>query len=126
MATDLPRFSTGFQRLYCDAATYNPFSTFHPISFARVLPFQSQDSVLDNAHVIGAEEAHLAGRNDKARNEVIEVYARFGLLPKLEAEAVRSSIDFYGADFFELMGLVYANAGMFICALRWYREFIRE
>jgi hypothetical protein len=31
-----------------------------------------------------------------------------------------------GADFFDLMGLVYASAGMYICALRWYREFIRE
>ena len=25
-----------------------------------------------------------------------------------------------------MMGLVYANAGMFICALRWYREFIAD
>ena len=30
------------------------------------------------------------------------------------------------ADFFELMGDVYANARMFRCALRWYRELIRH
>ena len=126
MATDIRILSDGFQRLYCDSTVYGSFSTFHPISFARVLPFQSQDPVVDDELLIGAEEAHLAGRNDRTRREVIEAYARCGLLAETEADNVKSVVDFYGDDFFELMGLVYANAGMFICALRWYREFICE
>jgi len=112
--------------LYCDATVYDPFSTFHPISFARILPFQSQDPVVDDERLIGAEEAHLADRNDMTRREVIEAYFRCGLLPEEEAVDLKSVIDWFGADFFELMGLVYANAGIFICALRWYREFIAE
>jgi tetratricopeptide (TPR) repeat protein len=39
---------------------------------------------------------------------------------------LKSVIDLFGFDFFDLMGLIYANAGMFICALRWYREFVAE
>lgn len=127
MTTDIPLLSDGFQRLYCDASVFASFSTFHPISFARVLPFQAQDSVVDNNQLIHAEEAHLADRSESTRREVVDAYARCGLLPEAEAEDVKSAIDFYdGADFFELMGLVYANAGMYICALRWYREFVRE
>jgi tetratricopeptide (TPR) repeat protein len=118
--------SDGFQRLYCDATVYDPFSELHPINFARVLPFQSQDPVVDDERLIGAEAAHLADRNELTRREVIDAYARCGLLSAEEASHVKSAIDLYGADFFELMGLVYANAGMYICALRWYREFIRE
>jgi hypothetical protein len=126
MPTDILTFSDSFQRLYCDAAVYDPFSTFHPISLAHVLPFQSQDTVMDDERLTGAEMAHLADRNDNTRREVIEAYAKCGLLPAAEAEDVKSVIDYYDADFFELMGQVYTNAGMFICALRWYREFIRE
>jgi hypothetical protein len=122
----MPLLSDGFRRLYCDATVYDPFSTFHPISFARILPFQSEDPVVDDERLIGAEEAHLADRNDLTRREVVEAYARCGLLSEAEADPVKSVLDFYGADFFDLMGLVYANAGMFICALRWYREFIHE
>lgn len=126
MNTDIQHLSSGFQRLYCDATAFDAFSALHPISFRRVLPFQSQDPVVDDEPLIGAEEAHLADQNDMTRREVIEAYARCGLLPEAEADNVKSVIDFYGADFFDLMGLVYANAGMFICALRWYRELIAE
>ncbi len=72
MATDIRLLSEGFQRLYCDRSVYDSFSAFHPISFARVLPFQSQDPVVDDELLIGAEEAHLADRNDMTRREVIE------------------------------------------------------
>lgn len=126
MAADTPLLSDGFRRLYCDASVFGSFSSFHPISFARVLPFQSQDPVVDDPRLIGAEEAHLADRNDLTRRDVIEAYGKCGLLQEAEADNVKSIIDFYDADFFELMGLVYANAGMFICALRWYREFIQK
>ena len=126
MTTDIPLLSDGFQRLYCDATVFASFSTFHPISFARVLPFQSRDLVMDDHRLISSEEAHLADRNDNTRRDVIEAYTTCGLLPEAEADHVKSVIDCFGADFFELMGLVYANAGMFICALRWYREFIQE
>jgi len=126
MAASTPLLSDGFRRLYCDASVFGSFSSFHPISFARVLPFQSQDPAVDDPHLIGAEEAHLANRNDLTRREVIEAFGGCSLLPVADAGNVKSVIDFYGTDFFELMGLVYANAGMFICALRWYREFIQE
>jgi hypothetical protein len=118
-------FSDGFQRLYGDASVFEPFSSIHPVSFARVLPFQPEDPVMDDAGLLGAESAHLAEPNDLTRGEVIDVYARRGLLPAEDAGHVKSVIDLYGADFFDLMGLVYANAGMYICALRWYRECIR-
>ena len=64
MTTDSPLLSDGFQRLYCDATVFALFSVFHPISFARVLPFQSQDLLVDDYRLIDAEEAHLADRND--------------------------------------------------------------
>jgi tetratricopeptide (TPR) repeat protein len=112
--------------LYCDASVYDPFSAFHPISFRRVLPFQSQDPVADDPGVLEAEAAHLACQHDNTRRGVVDAYARYGLLSPAEADNVKSVIDFYdGAGFFELMGQVYANAGMFICALRWYRELIQ-
>ena len=118
--------SDGFQRVYFDAAVFASFSDIHPISFARVLPFQSQDQMVDNPDLISAEEAHLAEKNDDTRRGVIDAYVKCGLLPEEEAGHVKSVIDYFGVDFFELMGLVYANAGMFLCALRWYREFIAE
>jgi tetratricopeptide (TPR) repeat protein len=112
--------------LYCDATVFEAFSVLHPISFSRVLPFQAQDPVADDARLIAAEEAHLANRNDQTRRDVVEAYFQCGLLPESDADNLKSVIDYFGADFFELMGLVYANAGMFICALRWYRELIAE
>jgi tetratricopeptide (TPR) repeat protein len=118
-------FSDGFERLYCDTAVFEPFSTLHPISFARVLPFQPDDPVVDDPGLLGAEAAHLAARNDLTRGEVINAYARYGLLSAEDAGHVKSVIDLYDVDFFDLMGLVYANASMYICALRWYRECIR-
>jgi len=39
-----------------------------------------------------------------------------------DAINLKATVDFFDTDFFEMMGLVYANAGMFRCALRWYRE----
>lgn len=104
--------SHGFQRLYCDATVFDPFSTLHPISFSRVLPFQPQDPVVDNARLIAAEEAHLASRNDQTRQDAVEAYCQCGLLPAEDAANLKSVIDDFGADFFELMGMVYANAGM--------------
>lgn len=122
----MPVLSDGFQRLYCDATVFEGFSAFHPISFSRVLPFQAGDPVVDDERLIGAEEAHLANRNDMTRREVIEAYSRCGLLSEEDAANLNPVVDYFDADFFELMGEVYANAGMFICALRWYRECIAE
>jgi len=126
MKNAIPRFSSEFERLYCDAAVFASFSTFHPISFGRVLPFQSQDPVVDDPDVIYAEEAHLADRNDANRRRFVDAYFRCGLVQEAEATNLKNVIDFFDADFFDLMGLLYANAGMFICALRWYREFIHQ
>jgi tetratricopeptide (TPR) repeat protein len=126
MKTENPPYSSGFQQLYCDAAAFDPFSALHPISFRRVLPFQAGDPVVDEQGLIGAEQAHLAERNDDTRRAVVDAYYNCGLLEKEDADNLNSVIDLYGFDFFELMGLVYANAGMFVCALRWYREFVAE
>lgn len=126
MNNDIPNLSGGFLRLYCDTTAFEPFSVLHPISFKRVLPFQPEDPVVDDPRLLAAEEAHLAARTDDSRRGVIEAYFKCGLLPEADAANLKCVVDYYGADFFELMGLVYANAGMFICALRWYREFIRE
>src|SRR5262249_41062527 len=126
MTAGTPLLSDGFRRLYCDASVFGSFSSFHPISFARVLPFQSQDPVVDDPRLIGAEEAHLADQNDLTRREVIEAYVRCDLIQEEEAGHVKSVIDYYDAEFFELMGTVYANEDMYICALRWYREFIHK
>ncbi len=123
---DLPFLSNAFQRLYCDPAPFASFSTFHPISIARVLPYQRSDPVLDDYRLIYAEEAHLAGRSDETRRRLVEAYLRCGLLERGDAFNLETVIDFFDADFFELMGLIYTNAGMFRCALRWQREFIRE
>jgi tetratricopeptide (TPR) repeat protein len=126
MNTDILRLSNDFQRLYCDGTVFDSFSAFHPISFRRVLPFQHQDRVADDYHLIYAEEAHLADKNDHTRCGVVDAYVRCGLLQEPEGINLKEVIGFFGADFFEMMGLVYANAGMFKCALRWYRELIRE
>ena len=120
------QLSNPFQRLYCDPTVFTAFSSFHPISFARVLPFQPQDPVADDHQLISTEEAHLAERTDDTRRRVIEAYSRCGLLPEADAANLISVIDYFEADFFDLMGLVYANAGMFRCALRWHRESIKE
>ncbi|HXI68907.1 MAG TPA: hypothetical protein VNN22_00970 [Verrucomicrobiae bacterium] len=121
-----PVLSAGFQRLYCDAAVFDAFSAWHPVHFRRVLPFQTEDPVMDDPRLIAAEEAHLAGRTDATRRDVVEAYRQCGLLSEEEAASLNPVVDYFGADFFELMGEVYANAGMFICALRWHREFIAE
>jgi hypothetical protein len=118
MNTETPLLSDGFQRLYCDAAVFEGFSGLHPISFKRVLPFQAQDRVADDPRVIEAEAAHLANRNDFTRRAVVEGYSQFGLLPEADAANLTSVIDYFDANFFGLMGQVYANEGMFICALR--------
>lgn len=116
--------SHGFQQLYCDATVFDSFSTRHPISLKRALPFQPQDRVVDQETLLDAERAHLANQNDDTRRGVIDAYAAYGLMTPEDVANVKPIVDLYGADFFELMGLVYANAGMFICALRWYRECI--
>ena len=81
---------------------------------------------MDDPRLIEAEADHLAGRNDHSRLAVAEAYGQCGLLAWAEVANLKSVIDHFDADFFDLMGLVYANAGMFICALRWQREFIAE
>jgi tetratricopeptide (TPR) repeat protein len=118
--------SDDFSRLYCDAAIFDPFSAFHPISFRRLLPYSSEESVVDDQQLISAEEAQLAQNSDESRLRVVEEYLRCGLLAEVEATNVKASLDLFDADFFELMGDAYANAGMFRCALRWHREMIRE
>ncbi len=105
---------------------FEGFSTFHPISFTRVLPFQAQDPVVDDQRLIDAEVAHLANRNDGTRLDVVKAYCQCRLLTEEDAANLKPVIDYFDASFFELMGEVYANAGMFICALRWYRECIVE
>jgi len=119
-------WSEEFRRLYCDAAIFDPFSAFHPISFRRLLPYPSEEPAVDNPQLIGAEEALLVRNSDENRLRIVEEYLRCGLLAEEDAIAVRASIDTADNDLFELMGDAYANAGMFRCALRWHREMIRE
>lgn len=126
MKTETPVFSEDFQRLYCDSTVFDGFSALHPISFARVLPFQADDPVVDNPHLLAAEAAHLANPNGETRLGVVEAFGQCGLLSAEDVANVRQAIDFFDADFFEFMGEAYASAGMFICALRWHREFIAE
>ena len=126
MKTEIPSFSSGFQHLYCDATVVDRFSVLHPISFGRVLPFQAEDPVVDDYRLVCAEQSHLAERNDDTRRAVVDAYFQCGLLEKEEADNLKSLMDLFGFDFFDLMGLIYANAGMFICALRWYRELVAE
>ncbi|HWC60148.1 MAG TPA: hypothetical protein VHC44_10690 [Verrucomicrobiae bacterium] len=123
---DVSRFSLAFQALYCNPAVFASFSSFHPISFTRVLPFRADDAVMDNHQLLTAEEAFLAAPSDETRLRVVEAFARCGLLPEEDAANLKPVIDFFGADFFELMGDVYANARMFRCALRWHRELIQH
>jgi len=123
---EAPKLSPAFQSLYCNPAMFALFSSFHPISFARVLPFQADDVILDDRHLLYAEEALLAGPSDETRLRVVEAFSGCGLVPESDAANLKPVIDFFDADFFELMGLVYANARMFRCALRWYREVIRH
>jgi len=80
--------------------------------------------VLDDRCLLHAEEAHLADKSDDARRRVVDEYLRCALLQETDAINLKPTVDFFDTDFFEMMGLVYANAGMFRCALRWYREVI--
>ena len=118
--------SGDFRRLYCEAAVFDPFSAFHPISFWRLLPYPSEETVVDDHLLICAEAVQLAQNSDESRLRVVEQYLRCGLLAEADAINVSASIDLFDTGFFELMGDVYANAGIFRCALRWHREMIRE
>ncbi len=124
MKNEVSFLSPEFNRLYSDPGIFEGFSCFHPISFRRVLPFQSQDEGVDDLELLGAEQAHLAEQTDATRTRVVEEYWRCGLLEEVEAANLKSAVDFYDADFFELMGETYANVGRPRCALRWYRELI--
>ena len=124
--TQTPARSLEFEQLYCDPGIYDGYSSLHPVSFRRVLPFQSSDEGVDDRNLLAAETAHLAQPNDTTRRAVVEEYFRCGLLDEMDAANLRSTIDSFAADFFEMMGLVYANAGKFRCALRWYRELIGQ
>ena len=126
MKTETPAWSEDFQWLYCDAGVYEGFSALRPISFARVLPFQAEDPAMDDARLLAAEAAHLAAPDDATRLAVVEAFGRCGLISAPEAANLRPVIDYFDADFFEFMGEVYAKAGMFICALRWHRELVRQ
>ncbi len=114
--------------MYCDATVFESFSVFHPINIKRILPFQSGDPFIDDTRLIEAETAFLTNQNDDSRRAVVDAYAACGLLSEEDAANLRPVVDFYDAqyapEFFDLMGLVYANAGMHTCALRWYREHI--
>ena len=125
MTNDIRHLSVGFQRLYCEANIFEAFSVLHPISFKRVLPFRTWDTVVDDPHVIFAEQAHLADRSDNTRLAVVDAYARCGLLQQAEAADLKFIIDYFATDFFDVMGQTYANMGMLRCALRWYRELIQ-
>lgn len=123
MNTETRVLSEDFQRLYCDAAVFENFSAWHPVRL-QVLPFQAGDPVMDDARLLAAEAAHLANPNAANRLAVVEAFGSCGLLLPEDAANVKSELDTFGADFFVFMGEVYANAGIFICALRWHREYI--
>ena len=95
--------SSAFQQLYCNPAVFASFSDFHPISFARVLPFQPQEPLVDDRQLLYAEEAHLAEQTDETRLRIVEAYGRCGLLPAEEVANLKSVIDFFGGDFFEFV-----------------------
>jgi tetratricopeptide (TPR) repeat protein len=123
---DVSRLSPAFQAVYCDPAVWASFSDFIPISFARVLPFQAEETVVDHHQLLVAEERLLAEASDETKLRVVEAFSQCGLLSSEEVANLRPVIDFFDADFFELMGDVYANARMFRCALRWHRELVRH
>ena len=125
MNAEAPRFSSGFMQLYCRTEIFASFSALHPVHFGRVLPFQSHEPVVDNQDLLQAEQAYLADQSDDTRRGIINAFLQCGLMQREDAHNVTSVVDYFGADFFDLMGLVYANAGMFRCALRWYRELVR-
>jgi hypothetical protein len=116
--------SNEFLRLYGDAGVFENFSKLHPICFHRVLPFQAADAVIDDIRLLAAEAAHLAEPNAATRLAVLEAFRQCGLLSAEEMLHMRSALEDLGADFFEFMGEAYANANLFICALRWYLEWI--
>jgi hypothetical protein len=128
MKAEMSVFSEAFQRLYCDPTVFEGFSVLHPISFNRVLPFQAEDPVMDDPRLLSAEAAHLAKPGPATRLAVAEAFGHCGLLPAEEVASLKLVLDYFDGEFytefFELMGEVYANAGMFINALRWHREVI--
>jgi hypothetical protein len=124
MKTEAPVLSENFQRLYCNAGAFEGFSALHPVDFKRVLPFPAGDPVVDDSSLLAAEAAHLADPSEMTRLAVVDAFAGCNLLSASDAVNLKPVIDYYDADFFELIGEVYANAGMFICALRWHRELI--
>lgn len=126
MSAEASIFSEAFRQLYCDAALFENFSVWHPIRFTRVLPFQAGDPVMEDPRLLAAEAAHLADPDEETRLAVMEAFGQCGLLSAEDVAALKPVADYYDADFFEFMGEVYANAGMFICALRWHREYIAE
>src|SRR5512138_1592426 len=126
LSMEAPQLSADFQRLYCDKTIFTSFSALHPIRFSRVLPFQHPDEGVDDGDLLRAEANHLAKQCDATRLAVVDEYSRCGLIEETEAGQLRAAIDFFDEDFFELMGMVYANVGRSRCALRWYGEQIRR
>jgi tetratricopeptide (TPR) repeat protein len=116
--------SEDFQRLYCGAALFEAFSALHPINLTRVLPFQAEDPIMDNRALLAAETRHLSNPDEVTRLAVAQAFGQSSLLSASEVASLELVIDPFETDFFEFMGEVYSNAGMFVCALRWYRESI--
>ena len=102
--------------------TGNPSRTLSAWSVRKA--FFQDDRVFDDPRVLAAEMAHLARPEAANRLAVVESYGQVELLTAEEVTNLKFAIDFFDADFFELIGEIYAKAGGFICALRWYREFI--
>jgi hypothetical protein len=104
MTTPTLHLSEDFQRLYCDAALFDSFSRFHPISFRRILPFQEQDAVIDDQQLLFAEEAVRADNNADTRGALVDEYFRCGLLEQRDAVNLKAAIDSFDLEFFDLMG----------------------
>jgi hypothetical protein len=126
MKSEMPVLSEDFQRLYCDASVFESFSALHPISFTRVLPFQADDPVVDDVRLLAAETAYLANPNNACGLAVVEAFGGCGLLSAADVANLKPVLDGVDSDFFEFMGDAYVSAGIFICALRWYRECIAK
>lgn len=124
MNSETTPLSEAFQRLYCDTAVFENFSAWHPISFARVLPFQAADLVIDDPQLLTAEVTYLTKPNSGNRLGVLEAFVQCGVLSPEDLGNLKLIVDDFGADFFDFMGETYANAGIFICALRWHREYL--
>lgn len=121
-----PLFSPDFTQIYCDDKSFRSFSYLHPINLGGVLPFKKKDRILDEPSVVRAEVDLLENPSNDTRAKVISAYTSENFLDDATAKGLLEFIDFFDTDFYELIGELYSNAGMFRCALRWYHEYIRQ